>query len=329
MSDKQLLNHRYIILILKYFFINLIDPFQKFLEDHEQEKIKLNKLIRVKLMVFLVKTKVMIKFIDNCCQVKNDDILRYSTTTKERSTLELNITYVCLDNKDKCKEDYEKIGKNMQRFLFSLLKSNNITINYRDSMKLINNPDYYDMALDPSKLNSIEKKLKNSKIKDILTPMAIFNYIGTTFNSTVPDYTELHLCFPDPEFLYMYYRLIDSKWSNMGMSILSSNVKSYKKFYIPLDIFEGEFTENRLYPQTKVRILKNLDFLETISPDFLIQKEFINKRSMRKAFQPEFVDYFKDSVADYRVFNRHMIKGIDLTIRGIKKAKSGKVQKWI
>jgi hypothetical protein len=189
-------------------------------------------------------------------------------------------------------------------------------------MKLINDPSYYERALEPSKLKEIEKKLKNHQIKDILTPMAIFNYIGTTFNSTVPDYTELHLCFPDPEFLYMYYRLIDSKWSNLGMSILSSHVKCTKKFYIPLDIFENEFKENDLYPQTRVRLLSNFEFMEEIKPEFLIQKEFVNKKYMRKAFNKEYVEYFKESVADYRIFNRKLIKGKKLTFRGTKKAES-------
>jgi hypothetical protein len=297
------------VMIIQYFFIHLIDPFHEFLENHKADKVKFKKLIRVKLLVFLVKTKVLIKFIDNCSNVDPKDILIQNSNSAERRKLESNITYVFLGEKKQCIENYDKIGKNMHRFFFSLLKANDIKINYTESLHLINDPNYYEQIIGEAELEQVEKKINSLQTKDILGPMALFNFIGNTFNQNISDYAELHVCFPDPEFLYLYYKLIDSRWTGMGMSILSSSVKCIKKFYIPLTLFEEELVASKEYPQTRVRVLRDFDFLDIIDADFLVQKAFLNKRSLRKNLKKEFIEYFEYSLKKYSIFDREKIKG--------------------
>lgn len=296
-------------MIIQYFFGHLIDPFYKFLEDHQAKKLEFKKLIRVKLLVFLVKTKVLIKFIDNCSNVDPEDILIKKSTCASRRKLESNTTYVFLGEKNKLIENYDKIGRNMQKFFFSLLKANDIKINYTESLHLINDPEYYDQIIDAEKLDQVEKKISSLETKDILGPMALLNYIGNTFNKNISDYAQLHVCFPDPEFLYLYYKLIDSRWTSMGMSILSSSVKCIKKFYIPLTLFNDELIASKKYTQTRVRILRDHEFLNQISPDFLVQKAFLNKKSLIKNLKKEYVDFFNDSLRNYLIFDREKIKG--------------------
>lgn len=308
-ADESLQNFTYVTMVLQYFFIQLIDPFQSFLADHTDDKIKLKKLIRVKLLVFLVKTKVIIKFLENCCNVRPNDVLAKDLSDPVRKQLESSIVYVFLDEKKNCAENYDKIGKNMQRFFFSLLKANDIKIDYKASLDLINDPLYYQRVIDEEELAKVERKTSLMQNSDILKPSALFNYLGNTFNDQVSDYAELHFCFPNPEFLYLYYKLIDSKWTSMGLSIISSSVKCYKKFYLPLSLFEDEFCPSSEYLQTRVRVLKDSRFWENIDPEFLVQKEFLNKKSMIKSLKKEYAPHFQKSLKEYQVFDRESIKG--------------------
>ena len=257
-------------------------------------------------MVFLVKSKVILKFLDNCRNIPENDVLRKHPNNLRRKELKSKITYVFSGEKKNCSEEYQKVGRNIQRFFFSLLKANGIKINFKESLNRVNDPNYYENAIDIKKISEVESKLKTMDPKNLLSPIAILNFLGASFNEEVPDHSDLHFCFPDPEFLYMYYRLFDSRVGTLALSLVSEPVTCFKKFYIPLEIFEGELKNNNLF-STRVRLLKNLDFLNKINPDFLVQKEFILKKSMKKSLSEKYLSHFRKSLSDYIPFDRNEI----------------------
>ena len=310
LHDEKLLNIQYVAICVSYFRKNLMSPFYSFLQDTEDEKFKKRQIIRVKLLVFLVKTKVVIKMLDNCCQIRANDIFQDSSPNNAYQSYENLITYVILADKDKFESDYQKLGKSMQRFFFSMLKGNGVKVRYSQCLQMIRNPNYYNLVFDRDRLKAVKRNLNKVDSKDILTPSAMFKYLGSFFKSGVGDYSDLHLCFPDPEFLYMYYRLIDSKMSIWGLKMISEKVVCRKKMYIPLDIFEGEFDTNYLFPQTKIRILKNKDFARSIPAQFFVIKEFLLKKSYKNSCKPKYVRHFARAVRNYELFNRKLFKSM-------------------
>ena len=312
-------NYRYMVFILKYFVLNLVDPFEDFLKTNISNKLKLKKSIRIKLLIFLIKTKVVTRLVQNAARVRPDDVLNLPPDNKRRFRLESQITYVCLGDKEECAENYRKVGQSMQKFLFSLLKCNNVKVNYKDSLKFINDPEYYDKIIDAGSIEGIRSKLSTMQMKEILNAKVLFKYIGASMSADLVDFTQLHLCFPDPEFLYMFFQLINSKWTNLGMSLLSSSVKFVEKFYIPLDIFEGELVANQQFPQTRVRLLRDKGFFSGISKAFLTQRDFLSKKNLRRSMKPKYRDYFQHSLRSYSPFDRDAAKSTpvdSLTVRG-------------
>ena len=261
----------------------------------------------MKLLVFLIKTKVLIKMLENCQIIRENDLFTESRSSHRWNSFEKYITYVQLSSEDKCVKQYQQIGQSMKRIFFSLLKANKIIIDYKKCMEMIKDPKYYEKCINEEKMAKLEHKLSQSGVKNILKPATVFNYIGSFFQKGIEDYTDLHYCFPDPEFLFMYYKLIDSKWTKLGMKIISKSVSSKKKFYIPLDIFEDEFEENHLFPQTRVRLLKNRRFAKKIPGEFFVQKEFLLKRSFIKSSNEKFSKYFTKAIKEYKVFDRKYV----------------------
>lgn len=265
------------------------------------------KKVRNPLIIFLTKSKFVIKMIENSQNFYQNDIFLLKNEDKLK-TLHQSIEFVTLATQKQSQKNYNKMGRKMQRFFYALAKANKQKPNYARCLKMIQNKVYFDEAIDVDKLAQMRHKLDHNQTKEILNLKAILNYVGNVFDKQVEEMVEMQLCFPDPEFLYLYYQLIDSRWTLMGLKMYSEFIQFEKKLYLPLELFEGEFEVNREFPQTRVRNLSNREFLEELSGDFLIQSEFLSKRKMTNASKPKYREHFRKSLREYLEFDIDSIR---------------------
>ena len=232
-GDSKLVNLKYVIMISEYFNNELFYPFMDYLKSIRNNKRKNKTTIRTKLLIFLVKSKIIIKLIDNCKNTRPNDIFALKKTSKIWSSFEENITKVYLGSDEECKKEYKMLGTHLQKVFISILNSNDITLRPEDCLDLVRNPNYFEEIITFEKIKFIESKSGVLQKSGIIKPTIAFNYVGNLFNKNVSDETELHFCFPNPEFLFEYYKLIDSKWTKIGMNILStgSSVASFSKMF--------------------------------------------------------------------------------------------------
>lgn len=304
-KDPDLVNLRNLETILTYFNDNNICEIIRLISETSPKNFE--KRAKNLLIIFLIKSKFVIKMIENSQNFYQNDIFLLENEG-EFKKFQKSVDFVTLDTEKKCQKNYDKMGHKMQRFFYALTKANKQKPNYAHCFRMIKTKQYFDMAIDVGKLNQLKLKLERKKLHKIFTPKAIFNYMGNVFDKQVEEMVEMQLSFPDPEFLYLYYQLIDSEWTLLGLKIYSEHVKFETKLYMPLELFEEEFEVNRKYPQTQVRSLSNRQFLGDISPEFLIQNQFLSRRQMVKSSKAKYLRFFRKSLREYSVFDLESIK---------------------
>lgn len=292
-------------MITEYFYENMFTPFFTYLRNNRDMKIKLKHILRIKLLIFLIKTKVIIKLINNCKIVRSNDIFVLNKQSFKWQQLSQSLTYVYLSSEADCLKEYNKLGKHLQSVFMALLNSNNINVTPDECLELLNNPNYFDEVISNDQIEKITKESSIYQQSSIIKPTTAFSYVGSIFNKNLKEECELHFCFPNPEFIFQYYKLIDSKWTKFGMNVLSttSSVAVFKKFYIPSNIFEKEFKTNDLYPETQVRLLRHNSFDQNIPPDFFVQKFFIDKATYKKYTNSKVADVFWQKLSNYELFD--------------------------
>jgi hypothetical protein len=206
----------------------------------------------------------------------------------------------------------------------ALLNSNKISVSPEECLNLLNNPNYFDEVISDDQIDKITQESSIYQQSSIIKFTTAFSYMGSMFNKNLKEECELHFCFPNPEFIFQYYKLIDSKWTKFGMNVLSttSSVTMFKRFYIPSCIFEKEFTTNDLFPQTQVRLLKNKCFDGTIPADFFVQKFFFDKSAYKKYIRSEVADVFWEKLRNYELFDFTKEKGKLSNFRKLQQSES-------
>lgn len=294
------MNLTYLIAFLSHFKKQVIKPLAESLIINLKKDFV--KYVRNKLIIFLVKSKFLIKLIKNSENLRDDDIFTFKNEEKFKKLLK-HIKVYEIGTKEDCEKNYEKLGRKMQRFFYAVVKAQKKEINYPLHLAMIENPNFYEMAIDLKKIEEMSKKIGSEKNKKLITPLTVVKFVGNIFDKNVQEMAELHNCFPEPDFLYFYYNLIDSKWNHLSLQIFSKLVKHVKKIYIPVELFKGEFVKNDLYPQTKIRLLSNHSQWNQLTPVFLTQESFLNKKKMQRASSEKYLEQFRFAIQFYRYFD--------------------------
>lgn len=307
-KDKDLLNFNYVKKIGDYFDSNLLTPFKKILLDNRKNLGKLNNIFRMKFFVFLIKTKICGSFFEKCGTFRKNDIFNLSSEHQRRKNIETKITHVFLGNKDNIESEYRSIGQRVQQLFFSLLIANDFEINFDDSFNFLNDPNYQFKIVSPDKAQEICSKIQNLEKIEILDVKTLFKKFGMTITPELANESELQHCFPRLEFHYIHSQIISSKLFSFDSNLKSPSIEFVQDFFVPLILFEEELTLNFLFPQTRIRLLRNTHFFEKVAQIFLIQKDFLKKNSLSKSMQREFAQHFKQSLEKYIPFDRRAAK---------------------
>lgn len=304
-KDSELVNLRYVAQIVKYFDSNLLGPFRRYLADNVRELVGLRRRVRVKLLVFLVKTKVCTRFIANCASIRRNDFLHLPPAHPARFAVESQITFVCLGERRDCAEGYRRVGDNIRRLIHSLLATHGARVDWRRCLEHIRDPDYLDNVVTPGQVEQIRAKLRSMRLRTVSSAGLVLRYLRTTVTPEVADRVELSLCFPEAELCQMYFQLIGSKLATLGARLAASSVGAVRELFVPLSIFESEFRPNTLFPRTRVRTLGGGGFLEKVSPQFLVQPDFLSKQSLSQSMQRQHYEQFERHLRQYAPFDRN------------------------
>lgn len=292
--------------VLSFFDRNMTLPLEDLL--HRCSAGDFESQIKNQVMIYLVKAKFVVKMIQNLPNFDPKDILLFQNK-KELKRLRETVTFLELGSREDCEKHYKKAGAKMHRFFSAMIKQHASQPDYARCLELIADKDYLDKAIAPGKLVELKAKLDSNSTVSMINLMTPLKYVWNLFDSKKSETVELQLCFPDPEFLYLYYKLIDSRATLFLLRVYAKSVRQSQKLYLPLDVFEKEFVESRSYTQTRVRSLRDKGFLGSVAPEFLIQREFLSEKQMKRASRGGLVAQFRESLAEYAVFDSNRAEG--------------------
>ena len=299
--------------VLEFFDLNLVQEMINTLQQNALKNFDFN--IRNPLIIFLIQTKFVIRLIKNSEIIRKDDLFVLDNYKKLQDLKSHNqYQEVKIGSKDQNKLNYDKMGNKMYKLFSKLVRAHTPEVNYSECLLKINDPNYLDNALDKNQISNLVEKIKKNKTPNLLNLNGIKSYLLPDKTNKRKEITQLQLCFPDAEFLILYYRLIDSFFTQKALTLYSGYVKYRQTLYIPEQLFEGEFMKNERYPQTRVRNIKNKNFLDSLTPEFLIQDYFFGSKYKGCLNKPEYVHEFLLALDRYDKFSFESIYGRNIFI---------------
>jgi hypothetical protein len=246
--------------------------------------------------------------IQNSEIIRKDDIFTLNNFYALRE-LKSKIQYKRYGSKEECQKNYDKMGNRMYKLFSKLVRAHLKDQNYGECFSKISQPDYLDTALDVEKIQKLIEKYENEEDPNLLNLKGISYYLSPSFNKNEKEITQFQLCFPDPEFLILYYKLIDTFWTHTGLRLYSQGIRDELTLHIPWELFEQEFVKNDKYPQTQVRNLQNNQFFNQLTPNFLMQNDFCNKPEKKYFSSPKYTVGHRKRLRNYQPFDTNLIKG--------------------
>lgn len=290
--------------IANYFKANILRPFVKYVTSNSGKKAELKRTIRAKLLLLLVKTRVCIHFLEKCAIIRKDDFLNLPLKHPRRSAIESRIRLVSFGSKEDCSRGYKQIGRKVNRLFYAFMQTNGLELGADELLESIDDPDYQKSMVTHAQIEEIRSKIRDRRVKQIGQGRMILNFLRTELTPEAASLAKLHFYFPSPELWYSCLKLLSSNLIAFGIKMMSSSVSLVKEFFVPLNIFENELVPSARFPQTRVRVLRDSGFLDKVSKGFLVQRDFLDAKSLGQSMQKRFFRGFRKHLENYLPFDR-------------------------
>lgn len=139
------------------------------------------------------------------------------------------------------------MGSFIEEIKVAFAKSKNIGFDLDKMFDRLLSADFPEDSNLNTQISNIQSTDNSELSNNLVNIYNVKSFIKHSFDFNTKEYAELMACFPETEFMYLFFQITEYKWIKRFRNILVKKVKTNIKFQVNSSIFEDNFVKESMF----------------------------------------------------------------------------------